>query len=276
MPASPLNTWPLVALLMATPAIAQDASQDAPADPAPEPAARSAEEALDPAQGDAPAGATTQPGAEPGADAQEPAQEAPPATEPAGGAAQEEPGTDAEGGPATDAEAAGDQPTGLSLGEDGEPQVGQVYVREEFTDWELRCERAESGEDPCQLYQLLEDQEGNAVAEISMFALPEGSQAAAGATIVTPLMTLLTEQITLTVDGGTPKRYPFSWCTAIGCIARVGFTEPELQSFRRGSTATLSIVPVAAPDQTVDLDVSLSGFTAGFDAVQASGAAPQQ
>ncbi len=29
----------------------------------------------------------------------------------------------------------------------------------------------------------------------------------------------------------------------------------------------MTIVPVAAPDQKVDLDISLKGFTAGFDAV---------
>lgn len=146
--------------------------------------------------------------------------------------------------------------------------MGEVYVREAFADWELRCERAESGEDPCQLYQLLEDQDGNAVAEISVFALPPNERAAAGATIVTPLMTLLTEQITLAVDGAEARRYPFSWCSAIGCIARVGFTPEEVQSFRRGSTAVLSIVPAAAPDQRVNLEVSLAGFTAGFEAVQ--------
>ncbi len=232
MPASPLNTWSMLALLMAAPAIAQDASQEAPVDPAPEPAARSADEALD-------AG--------------------PDATAPDAGA-----------------DAAGEAATGLSLGDDGEPGVGDVYVREAFTDWELRCERVESGEDPCQLYQLLEDQEGNAVAEISMFALPEGAEAAAGATIVTPLMTLLTEQLTLSVDNGQSKRYPFSWCSAIGCIARVGFTEAEVQAFRRGNAAHLAIVPAAAPDQSVDLEVSLAGFTAGFDAVKASGTLPQE
>ena len=263
MPASPLNTWPLVALLMAAPAIAQDASQDeAPVDPAPEPAARSAEEALDPAE-EAPA--------DPASDATDEAADPTPeeAGTPAGA------GEEAAGQAGAGEAAVPEGPGGLSLGAGGEPEVGQVYVREEFTDWELRCERVETGEDPCQLYQLLEDQQGTAVAEISLFALPEGSQAAAGATVVTPLMTLLTEQLTLTVDGGTARRYPFSWCEAIGCIARVGFTEEEVATFRGGNTATLSIVPVAAADERVELEVSLSGFTAGFEAVQASGTPPQ-
>ena len=159
----------------------------------------------------------------------------------------------------------------LSLGEevmgDGE---GEAYLAEVFQDWELRCIRVPDGADPCQLYQLLQDEEGNSVAEISVFGLPDGGEAAAGATIITPLETLLTQQITLRVDGGQAKRYPFTWCSVIGCVARVGFTAAEIEAFRRGSVARMSIVPVAAPDQTVTLDISLMGFTAGFEAVNAA------
>ena len=152
--------------------------------------------------------------------------------------------------------------------------VGTPYVREEFGDWQMRCIRAPEGqEDPCQLYQLLRDETDNAVAEISMFSLPAGSEAAAGATIITPLETLLTEQLTISVDSSGSKRYPFTWCSAIGCFARVGFTTAEVNTFKRGNVAKITIVPVAAPDQKVVLDVSLSGFTAGLAAVDASNAA---
>ena len=171
--------------------------------------------------------------------------------------------------PAAEAPAAGAEP-GLSMGEpaagdSGEPQVGQPYVREESGDWALRCLRTEDGSDPCQLYQLLEDGEGNAVAEISMFPLPEGSPAAAGATIVAPLETLLTENLTLAIDGNEAKRYPFTFCNRAGCVARVGFTAEEVQQFRSGNAVQMSIVPAAAPDQTVELTISLTGFTAGFE-----------
>ena len=153
----------------------------------------------------------------------------------------------------------------------GDGGVGTPYVREEHGDWQMRCIRAPEGQaDPCQLYQLLRDETDNAVAEISMFSLPDGGQAAAGATIITPLETLLTEQLTITVDDGAAKRYPFTWCSAIGCFARVGFTAAEVNQFKRGNLARISIRPVAAPDQEVVLDVSLSGFTAGLAAVDAS------
>lgn len=148
------------------------------------------------------------------------------------------------------------------------PKVGEPYIREAFGDWALRCLKAEDGkDDPCQLYQLLKDADGNAVAEISTFPLPAGNKAAAGATIVVPLETLLTQQLRLTIDSGTPKVYPFTFCNAAGCVARVGFTTEEVNQFKRGAGATLRMVPAAAPDQEVLLNLSLSGFTAGFDSV---------
>ncbi len=160
----------------------------------------------------------------------------------------------------------------LSMGSTTEPAIGQTYVREEHGDWDLRCIRTEDGADPCQLYQLLLDQEGNSVAEVSMFSIDDEGPAAAGATIITPLETLLMEQIRIGVDESPVKQYPFSFCSQVGCFARVGFTTEEVDAFRRGSVATITIVPAAAPDQRVDLNMSLIGFTAGFEAVTAANA----
>ena len=185
--------------------------------------------------------------------------------------------TDTTAAPAADAAAAPAAPAADVGGTSGELSLGAAakapdgpgttYTSATFDSWELRCLRTEGGDDPCQLYQLLKDDKGNSVAEISMFALPPGKTAVAGATIVAPLETLLTEQLTMSVDGVNPKRYPFTWCAALGCIARVGFTQAEVDGLKKGATATLSIVPVAAPDQRVTLNISLKGFTAGFDAV---------
>jgi len=164
---------------------------------------------------------------------------------------------------------------GLSLGEEvtqdpSEPQVGDTYIASVQGDWALRCLKADEGSvDPCQLYQLLIDENDNSVAEISLFPIPDGNRAVAGATIVVPLETLLPEQVTLTIDGGTARRYPFTFCNAAGCVARVGFTQEEVDLFKRGNQAIMRMVPAAAPDEEVTLTVSLTGFTAAFDSLQA-------
>ena len=153
----------------------------------------------------------------------------------------------------------------LALGEPVGPQVGEPYEREVFGDWALRCIKAEEGaRDPCNLYQLLTNEDGVAVAEFNLFPLPEGQRAAAGATVVVPLETLLTEQLTISVDGANARRYPFTFCNRAGCVARIGFTQAEVDQFKRGSTASVRLVPAAAPEAEVVLDVSLTGFTAGF------------
>ena len=155
----------------------------------------------------------------------------------------------------------------LSLGEEvnAEPQAGQPYIKEKEGDWELRCIRAEEGDDPCQMYQLMTDSEGTPVAEMSIFRLPDGGRAVAGATVIVPLETSLPQQVTVRVDAGQARRYPFAFCTAIGCYSRIGLVQEEVNAFRRGNQATVTIVPALAPDQKVDLTLSLSGFTAAFE-----------
>lgn len=160
-----------------------------------------------------------------------------------------------------------DNGAGLNLGEqvvDGRT-VGEEYIKEEFGDWSHRCVVAAEGDDPCNSYQLLQDAEGNSVAEISIIPISNGGQAVAGGTIITPLETLLTRQITLQIDAGAGRRYPFTFCARGGCVARVGFTADDIAAMKRGASATLTIVPAGSPDNPVALNVSLTGFTAAYD-----------
>ena len=176
----------------------------------------------------------------------------------------------------------GDAPTadGLSMGADvaapsvpktqETAEVNETYLLKRIDAWELRCVKTADGSDPCQLYQLLKDTDGNAVAEFSLFALPDGGEATAGATVIAPLETLLTANLRIAIDGGEAKIYPFTFCASLGCVARVGFTAAEVAQFQKGAKAVLTIVPAGAPEQKVNLDISLKGFTAGYDAVKAT------
>ena len=157
----------------------------------------------------------------------------------------------------------------LSLGEDADkdPDLGKPYTSELNGAWEMRCIKTEQEVDPCQMYQLVNDGEGNPVAEVSLFRLPDGGKAVAGATIVVPLETSLTNQLTIAVDGGSARRYPFAFCNPVGCYVRLGLTDDDIAAFKRGNAAVLTIVPALAPDQKVPLALSLEGFTAGYDKV---------
>ena len=174
--------------------------------------------------------------------------------------------------PATDL-SMGSDPTAPTLPNQTDAAVGKTYLAASFDTWEQRCLKTADGSDPCQLYKLLKDKDGNSVAEISLFDIPPGGQAVAGATVMVPLETLLTASLQIAIDGGKAKLYPFTYCAAQGCISRVGFTADELVGLKKGAKAVFTIVPAVAPDKTVDLDLSLKGFTDGFTAVKTANAA---
>lgn len=174
--------------------------------------------------------------------------------------------------PAADAPAAA-APEADAKDNDG---PGSTYIAETFGDWSIQCARAAEGNDPCQMYQLLRDGNGTSVADISIFPLPAGAKAIAGATIMTPLETLLTQNVVLKLDAQEPKVYPYSFCAPMGCISRVGLTQGDLDAFKKGNKVTMQIVPMATPTKPVELTISLKGFTAAYEAVEKTFAQAKQ
>lgn len=147
-------------------------------------------------------------------------------------------------------------------------EVGQGYLRETHEKWEVRCIKAPEGEkEECRLFNLLFDTEGNSIAQLDMQALPKGGKAVAGLDIATPLGSLLTAQVMMKIDAGKARRYPYTWCDTNGCYARFGMTAGEIASLKKGAKATVTIVSVAAPNDPLELDLSLKGFTAAWGAI---------
>lgn len=143
--------------------------------------------------------------------------------------------------------------------------VGEEYLLDVSGDWQIRCAKTDEEFDPCQLYQLLENGEGP-FAEISIFPISDqNSKAVAGATIITPLDTMLPQGIVIAVDSADTRRYPYSFCSTVGCVGRIGLLAEDIAAYKKGNAATLQIVPAVAPDQTATATISLKGFTLGYD-----------
>lgn len=241
--------------LIAGPAFAQETA--APAQPETTPSEQTAE--TPPAAGTA----TDAPAAE------APAVEAPAAEAPAAEAT-------AEGETPAAAPEATPTDEGAAAEAAAEPaeRPGTYYAKSEHGEWTIRCIRAGEGKDPCEMYKLLNDQDDNAVAELTLVPLSNGD-VAAGATLVAPLETDLIEGLGFRVDSGKMQGYPFSFCAPVGCISRLGFTTTELNAMKRGSKANIQLLPFGGdPKKPVQLEVSLSGFTAAFDELAAYAAAP--
>ena len=149
------------------------------------------------------------------------------------------------------------------------PAVGDYYMRETHGDWQMRCIKAPNGIDPCELFQLLQDDSGNPVAEATLIPL-NTDQIAAGMTLTAPLETDLRAGIGFQIDSGEPRVYPFSVCAPIGCVAQIGLPAPEMDKLRRGAKGKVVVLPYGqeGPDGLVELAVSLTGLTAGYKALE--------
>lgn len=171
---------------------------------------------------------------------------------------------------AAQAQTSGDD---VSLGEEVKPQPGETYIVETIGAFEVRCVKMAEGQgdDPCSLYQLIKDDQGLSLAEVTLFPLIDAGQAVAGATVITPLGTLLTANLVLSIDGSAPKRYPYNTCTEVGCVSRIGFTAEELDRMKAGKRIAMTIVAFQAPDRPFTMQISLDGFTKGFEKISGQG-----
>lgn len=145
--------------------------------------------------------------------------------------------------------------------------LGQPYILELSGDWQIVCVRTELEHDPCSMGQDLLDPGGSQVAQLRVINLPPGSPTAGAVNLSTPLATLLSRQVTLSVDGTPANQYGFTYCTEAFCLSSFGLSEEDINAFRRGATAEWTIFSVQAPDVPVTLTSSLSGFTAGFQRI---------
>lgn len=218
------------------------------------------------------------------AHAQEPAEQTPPPVT----APSDAPAADAAATPAPDA-AAAPAPAGDTAAEPAAPAagdtaaaegqtenaVGSYYTKTTHGDWQLRCLRTQDGKDPCELYQLLRDDQQTPVAEVSV--IPFTGDAAAVLNFVAPLETDLQAGMGLQIDSGKASRYPFIVCAPIGCVSRLGMTDEELNLLKRGNKATVSLLPFGSrsEENLVNLDLSLAGFTAGFTELQSTAPASE-
>lgn len=144
-------------------------------------------------------------------------------------------------------------------------KIGDSYTFERYDDWNIQCVKAPNPQiDPCQLYQTLYDQNSNAVAEIHLFLVPNNNEIAAGASLMTPLETLLPRKIQLYIDTNPGKEYPFIFCTTLGCVARIALNESEINKLKKGNFVKAVIYSARDPDVAITATLSLKGFTAAL------------
>ena len=161
--------------------------------------------------------------------------------------------------------------SGLSIGKPLETlrEPGEVYLAGNKGDWNVRCITGNPGEnDKCEIQQLLFLNENTPIADISIFKLPDGEVAVAAANVMVPLETLLTKKFRFAFSEKLVKEFQYSFCNQDGCLVRMGLLEEDIAAMKKGSSSQLSITHISRPESSINLDLSLSGFTAAFDALR--------
>ena len=158
--------------------------------------------------------------------------------------------------------------SGLSLGKPLEAlrEPGEVYLAGNKGDWNLRCVTGNPGEiDKCEIQQLIFLDENTPIADISIFKLPDGEIAVAAANVMVPLETLLTKNFRFAFSDKIVKEFEYSFCNQNGCLVRMGLLEEDIAAMKKGTNSELSITHISRPEATINLTLSLDGFTAAFD-----------
>ena len=159
----------------------------------------------------------------------------------------------------------------LSLGKPLETlrKPGEIYLAGNKGDWNVRCVTGNPGEmDKCEIQQLIFLNEDTPIADVSIFKLPKGEIAIAAANVMVPLETLLTKKFRFAFSKETVKEFPFSFCNQNGCLVRMGLLEEDIEALKKGKSAGLVITHISSPDASIELDLSLNGFTAAFDIIK--------
>lgn len=147
------------------------------------------------------------------------------------------------------------------------------YTKATHGDWQIRC--TTGAEERCVLYQLLKDEAGTPVVEITMVKLPAGGQAIAGVTSVTPLGTILTNGFAFQIDSNPARQYPYNWCTPNGCFSRFGLDAASVAQMKSGSAGIVALYSLNQPQEPIRMKLSLAGFTAGFEELPVSPGTPE-
>lgn len=165
----------------------------------------------------------------------------------------------------------------LVLPDRSEVEPGSAYVSDIFRDWQVRCIRSEQDAIPdrCEMFQMLEEENGNPVAEFRIAAsLGRVDGERASATFLTPIDTLLNRGLQLGIDDNEPAIVPYAFCRQVGCFVQLSLTADDIAMFENGVDA-LVVIYALIRDQNgqmggapVPLQASLRGFTAAFASLE--------
>ncbi len=136
-------------------------------------------------------------------------------------------------------------------------------LRSTHGDWQVLCVLNENLLEECFIGQALDDQvSGQRAMTAMVMKAPDNSVALR---ITVPLGVLIPAGLDLTIDGSSVGEVGFVACFPDGCMTQVGMSAEVLASLKAGNQATVTVHDF--DNQPIALPLSLTGFTAAFDAL---------
>jgi invasion protein IalB len=131
--------------------------------------------------------------------------------------------------------------------------------------WEVHCLE---GTETCAMQQVGNTADGKRALLVTVQRLAgvtaEGKPVPAALTVNTPLGVLIPYGVRVKVDDGNVAPVPLLRCLQDNCAARAPLADEAIQQLKKGSKATFGFFL----QEEVLVDVSLSGFTAAYDALK--------
>ena len=150
-------------------------------------------------------------------------------------------------------------------------EAPRAEVRARHENWVVRCqpapEEAFGAGEFCEMYQQVSEQETEQTVLEVVIGYPQGSGQPV-ALFNLPLGMRLPPGVELRVDDNEPVAFPVQLCLGTGCRADIELGETLVAQMRAGAEAVLTIVDPQG--RNVELPMSLLGFSAALDALQAS------
>ncbi len=134
--------------------------------------------------------------------------------------------------------------------------------------WEIRCDAKKA--DVCIMTQVGNRADGQPVLRVALRKTPgakgpQGQEIAAVLQIDAPLGVLLPAGVEVKIDGKEIGRAAFQVCDSRACIASEPVPQNFVDQMKKGNAATMTILAVNG--DKAEVNISLNGFTAGFNAL---------
>ena len=139
-----------------------------------------------------------------------------------------------------------------------------LQTGDRFKDWTVRCEKpAEDAPEACFIYQTLVNEKQEPVLQMVVGYLGRNAQPVV--VFTAPLGVALRAGVGVKVDQADMFNLPYERCGPQGCIAGGPLSDQHILAFKNGVKSQIVLHDGRQP---VSLEISLSGFTAGFNALR--------